>query len=89
MFSAEQIRSILEQSAAGVKRGDICREYGISEATFYRWKAKADRMPTATLLQKVKTLEDENSWLKKIVAELTLSNALLRDELSKKERIVH
>jgi putative transposase len=82
-FSEEQIVAILKQSAAGMQREHICREHGISQATFYRWKAKFGCMPINALQRKLGMLNDENSWLRKIVADLTLNNAVLKDRLSK------
>jgi putative transposase len=81
-FTEEQIAAILKQSEAGMKTGDVCRQSGISEATFYNWKAKYGGMAVPDV-QKLKRLEDENGKLKRIVADLTLDNTVLKDLLSK------
>ena len=81
-FTEEQIAGILKQSEAGMKTADLCRQNGISEATFYNWKAKYGGMAVPDV-QKLKRLEDENGKLKRIVADLTLDNAVLKDLLSK------
>ena len=81
-FSEEQIVTILKQSEAGLKTAEICRQNGISEATFYNWKAKYDGMGV-TDVQKLKRLEEENAKLKRVVADLTLDNVVLKDLLSK------
>jgi len=81
-FTEEQIAAILKQGEAGMKTADLCRQNGISEATFYNWKAKYGGMAVPDV-QKLKRLEDENGKLKRIVADLTLDNAVLKDLLSK------
>ena len=81
-FTEEQIAAILKQGEAGMKTADLCRQNGISEATFYNWKAKYGGM-TVPDVQKLKRLEDENGKLKRIVADLTLDNTVLKDLLSK------
>ena len=81
-FTEEQIAAILKQSEAGMKTADLCRHNGISEATFYNWKAKYGGMAVPDV-QKLKRLEDENGKLKRIVADLTLDNTVLKDLLSK------
>ena len=81
-FTEEQIAGILKQSEAGMKTADLCRQNGISEATFYNWKAKYGGMAVPDV-QKLKRLEDENGKLKRIVADLTLDNTVLKDLLSK------
>ena len=74
--------SVLRQSERGVSRAEICKKFGISEATFYRWKAR--RAGASVDLQpRLKSLEEENVRLKRIVADLTLSNAVLKDRLEK------
>ena len=82
-FTEEQIAAILKQSEAGMKTADLCRQHGISEATFYNWKAKYGGMAVPDV-QKLKRLEDENGKLKRIVADLTLDNTVLKDLLSTK-----
>ena len=81
-FTEEQIAAILKQSEAGMKTADLCRQHGISEATFYNWKAKYGGMAVPDV-QKLKRLEDENGKLKRIVADLTVDNTVLKDLLSK------
>ena len=81
-FTEEQIVAVLKQSEAGLKTAEVCRQNGISEATFYNWKAKYGGM-TASDLQKLKRLEEENGKLKRIVADLTLDNTVLKDLLTK------
>ncbi len=69
-FSEEQIIGILKQGEAGVKTAELCREHGISAATFYQWKQKFGGMDVAEA-QRLKQLEDENRRLKILVAELS------------------
>src|SRR3954462_10038975 len=82
-FTEEQIVAILKQSEAGLKTAEVCRQNGISEATFYKWKAKYGGMGVSDV-QKLKRLEEENSKLKRVVADLTLNNVVLKDLLGKK-----
>ena len=81
-FSEEQIVAILKQGEAGMKTGELCRQNGVSEATYYNWKAKYGGMGV-TDVQKLKRLEEENAKLKRVVADLTLDNVVLKDLLSK------
>jgi putative transposase len=81
-FTEEQIVAILKQNEAGMKTVEVCRQNGISEATLYNWKAKYGGM-TARDVQKLKRLEEENAKLKRVVADLTLDNVVLKDLLSK------
>jgi putative transposase len=74
--------AILKQSDAGLKTAEICRQHGISEATFYNWKAKYGGMGVSDV-QKLKRLEEENTKLKRVVADLTLDNVVLKDLLGK------
>jgi len=73
----EQIIGILKQHEAGVKTADVCREHGISAATFYQWKSKFGGMDVAEA-QRLKALEDENRRLKLLVAELSLHGEALK-----------
>lgn len=82
-FSETQIVSILKKHEAGIKTSDLCREQGISEATFYNWKAKYGGM-SGRELKRLKELEAENTKLKKMYAELSLENFALKDLISKK-----
>ena len=74
--------AILKQGEAGMKTGELCRQNGISEATYYNWKAKYGGMGV-TDVQKLKRLEEENAKLKRVVADLTLDNVVLKDLLPK------
>jgi putative transposase len=82
-FSEEQIIGILREQEAGMKTADVCRKHGISEATFYKYKAKFGGMDVSDA-RKLKALEDENAKLKKLLAEAMLDNAMLKDVASKK-----
>ena len=82
-FNEEQIIGILKQSEAGVPTAQLCRDQGISENTFYRWKSKYGGLEVSEA-KRLKQLEDENSRLKRIVAELTLDVTALKDVLAKK-----
>ena len=81
--SEEQIIAILKEHEAGSKTVDICRRHGISDATFYKWKAKYGGMEVSEA-KRLKALEDENGRLKKLLAEAMLDNAVLKDLASKK-----
>ena len=82
-FTESQIVAIIKQQENGLKVSDICREHGISEPTFYQWKSKYGGMD-ASQLKRVKELEEENSRLKKMYAELSLLNHALKDAIEKK-----
>ena len=82
-FTETQIVSILKRQESGVKVSDLCRELGISDATFYNWKAKYGGMEVADV-QKMKTLEEENARLKKIVANQALELYAIKDLIEKK-----
>jgi putative transposase len=82
-FSEEQIISILREQEAGAKTADVCRKHGISDATFYKWKAKFGGMDVSEA-KKLKGLEEENAKLKRLLADAMLDNAALKDLLSKK-----
>jgi putative transposase len=82
-FSEEQIIAILREQEAGAKTADTCRKHGISGATFYKWKAKFGGMDVSDA-RRLKTLEDENGKLKKLLAEAMLDNAMLKDIAAKK-----
>jgi putative transposase len=82
-FTEEQIIAILREQEAGAKTADVCRRHGISEATFYAWKAKYGGLEVSEA-RRLKTLEDENAKLKKLLADTMLDNAALKDLLSKK-----
>lgn len=82
-FTDEQIISILKEQEAGERTSDVCRRHGISQATFYKYKAKYGGMELSDA-RKLKALESENAKLKKLLAEQMLDNAMLRDVNSKK-----
>jgi len=82
-FSETQILEALKKQDAGVKVSDICREVGISEPTFYNWKARYSGM-TASDIKRLKELEDENVRLKRMYANLSLDHQILKDVVSKK-----
>ena len=82
-FTEQQIISILKQHEAGVKAPDICRENGISQATFFNWKAKYGGFD-ARQLKRLKELEEENSRLKKMYADLSLIHHAFKDAVEKK-----
>jgi putative transposase len=82
-FSDEQIIVILKEQEAGAVTADVCRRHGISEATFYKWKAKFGGLEV-TEAKRLRTLEEENAKLKKLLAEAMLDIAVLKDISSKK-----
>jgi len=82
-FTETQIISILKQQEAGMSVKDLAQEHGISEATFYNWKAKYGGME-ANEVKRMKDLEEENNRLKRIVANLTLENDAIKHVLEKK-----
>lgn len=81
-FSDEQIIAMIREHESGVKTADICRKYGLSDATFYKLKARFGGM-TVSDAQRLRTLETENSKLKRLLAEAMLDNAALKDIASK------
>ena len=82
-FTESQIIAILKQHESGLKVGDICREKGISQATFFNWKAKYDGM-SSNQLKRLKELEKENAQLKRMYADMSLINKALKDAMEKK-----
>lgn len=82
-FAVEQIVAVLKQAEAGLAVAELIRKVGISEQTFYRWK-KAYGSLEVDQVRQVRQLQDENSRLKKLVAELTLDKAMLQDVVKKK-----
>lgn len=82
-FSDTQILGILKQAKAGTPVPSLCREHGISAATFYKWRSKFGGMD-ASMIARLKELEDENRRLKKMYAEAQLSTDLLKEALAKK-----
>jgi len=81
-YSEEQIIGVLKEAEAGMPIVELCRKYGISDATYYNWKAKYGSM-TVSDAKKLKQLEDENRRLKQIVADLSLDNQALKAVISK------
>jgi putative transposase len=81
-YNEEQIIAVLQEGEAGAKVADLCRKYGMSDASYYNWKAKYHSM-TVNDLRKLKVLEAENRHLKQIVAEQALDNLTLKELLSK------
>ena len=82
-YTEEQIAYALKQAELGTAVSEICRKLGIAEQTFYRWRSKyAGMLPSD--LKRLKQLEEENSKLKKLVADLSLDKIMLQDVLSKK-----
>lgn len=81
-FSEDQIIGVLREQEAGLATADVCRKHGISEQTFYRWKSRYGGM-TPSDATKLKTLEDENRRLKRLLAEAMLDVSALKDVLGK------
>ena len=82
-FTEEQIIAVLKEAEAGAKVLDLCRKHGISDATFYNWKAKYAGMTVADV-RRLRELEGENAKLKRIVADQVLDIAALKDLLGRK-----
>ena len=82
-FNVEQIVAVLKQAEAGVPLPEVLRRVGISEQTFYRWKKQYVGLEVDQVRQ-LKQLQEENSRLKRLVADLTLDKVMLQDVLSKK-----
>ena len=82
-FTEEQIIGILRDHEAGAATVDVCRKHGISSATFYKWKAKYGGLEVSEA-KLLRSLEDENRRLKKLLAETMLDNAMLKDIATKK-----
>ena len=82
-FTEEQITFALRQAEAGLPVEDICRKLGVSQATFFRWKARYGEMGTAEV-RRLRQLEEENKKLKQLVADLSLDKKMLQDVLAKK-----
>ena len=82
-FTEEQIIGILREQESGSKTADVCRKHGVSEATFYKWKAKFGGLDVSDG-RRLRQLEEENGRLKKLLADAMLDNAVLKDIISKK-----
>ena len=81
-FSEEQIIGILKEAEAGLAPSELCRKHGISDATFYNWRKKYGGLEVSEA-KRLKTLEDENARLKKLLAEQMMDNATLKELLAK------
>jgi len=82
-YSEPQILAILRQAEGGVPVSELCREHGMSNASFYKWRAKYGGMD-ASMISQMKALEDENRRLKKMYAEMSMQAELLKEALGKK-----
>jgi putative transposase len=82
-FTDSQIMQILNQAEAGISAPELCREHGMSSATFYKWRAKYGGMD-ASMVSRLKELEDENRRLKKMYAEVQLQADVLKEAMAKK-----
>lgn len=82
-FTDSQIMQILKQAEAGIAAPELCREHGMSSATFYKWRAKYGGMD-ASMVSRLKELEDENRRLKKMYAEVQLQADVLKEAMAKK-----
>jgi putative transposase len=82
-YSEPQILAILRQAKGGVPVSELCREHGMSNASFYKWRSKYGGMD-ASMISQMKALEDENRRLKKMYAEMSMQAELLKEALGKK-----
>ena len=82
-FTESQIVAILKEADAGMMVKDICRKHGISDATYYNWKSKYGGME-ASDLKRIKELEEENTRLKRMYADLAMENTAMKDVIAKK-----
>lgn len=82
-FSEEQIVAILKESDAGISNAEICRKHGIADATFYQWRSKYGGMQVSDV-KRLKSLEEENARLKRLVGQLSLDIDGFKNALSKK-----
>jgi putative transposase len=82
-FTVEHIAGILKQAELGTPIGELCRQHGVSEQSYYRWKKLYGAMEPSEV-RELKLMRDENAKLKRIVADLTLDKAMLQDVLQKK-----
>ena len=82
-FTEPQILAVLRQAEGGVAVPELCREHGISSASFYKWRAKYGGMD-ASMMSQMKALEDENRRLKRMFADLSMQADLLKEALGKK-----
>lgn len=82
-FSEEQIIAILKEQESGISVADLCRKHGVSDASIYKWKANFGGMDVSEA-RRLRTLEDENARLKRMLADAMLDNVALKDLLGKK-----
>ncbi|SEM53364.1 putative transposase [Gemmobacter aquatilis] len=82
-FTEPQIMAVLRQAESGVAVPELCREHGISTASFYKWRSKYGGMD-ASMMSQMKALEDENRRLKRMFADLSMQAELLKEALGKK-----
>lgn len=82
-YKEEQIISMLKRVEAGQSMTEVCRDAGVSQTTFYKWKQKYGNMEVSEA-RKLRKLEDENGRLKRLVADLSLDNRVLKDVIEKK-----
>lgn len=82
-FSDGQIMSILKQAEGGVPVSDLCRQHGMSSASFYKWRSKYGGMD-ASMISEMKAMAEENRRLKRMYAEMSMQNDLLKEALGKK-----
>ena len=82
-YTDSQIMAILKQAESGIPASDLCREHGMSNATFYNWRSKYSGMDSS-LMKRMKELEDENRRLKKMYAEEKLKSEIAREAIEKK-----
>jgi putative transposase len=82
-FTETQILGILKQAESGLSVPELCRQHGMSDASFYKWRAKYGGMDASMIAEK-KALEDENRRLKRMFADLAMQNELLKEALGKK-----
>jgi len=81
-YTEEQIIKVLKEHAAGLSASEVCRKYGISDATFYKWRSRYGGMEISDA-RRLKALEDENRKLKKLLAETMLDASVLKEMLGK------
>ena len=82
-FSEQQIITILKEAESGVKVADLCRQHGMGQSTFFKWKSKYGGLEVSEL-RRLKQLEEENRKLKRMFADLSLEHHALKDVMSKK-----
>ena len=82
-FTEQQIVAVLKEADAGMPVRDLCRRHGISHGTYYHWKSKYGGME-ASDLKRIRDIEAENARLKRLVADLSLENAALKDVIQRK-----